>query len=123
MRHSIVREATKAHQKPFAEIGNLLDPKVSKGTVWNVLANAGYHRQVAKRVPWLTGHHRSAGQHWVKLYNKYGRSSGRMNPTFTLVIIEAGSSSHAKQMKNYMTTALYLHLSSCLLGLWSVGVS
>lgn len=73
MKRFIVREATKARRKPFAEIGNLMDPKVSEGTVRNVLADAGYHRRVAKKVPWLTSHHRSARRHWVKLYKKYGR--------------------------------------------------
>jgi transposase len=71
MKRRIIREATKARRTPFSEIGNQMVPKVSEGTVQNVLAEAGYHRRVAKKVPYLTKRHKAARRYWVKLYRRY----------------------------------------------------
>jgi transposase len=49
-----VRElATHRHRKPFCEIGNELMPPVCATTVRSALAETGYHRRVAKKVPYL----------------------------------------------------------------------
>jgi hypothetical protein len=71
MKRRIIREATKAHCTPFSEIGNQMVPKMRKGMVRNVLAEAGYHRQVAKKVPYLMKCHKAAQRYWVKLYRWY----------------------------------------------------
>ena len=39
--------------------------------VQNVLAEAGYHRRVVKKVPYLTKRHKAARRYWVKLYRQY----------------------------------------------------
>jgi len=49
----------KEHQKPFAEVGDLVEPKVSDATVKKVLADEGYHRRVARKIPYLTRQHKS----------------------------------------------------------------
>jgi transposase len=52
--HQMIRVAKKSCRKPFQEIGNEVEPKVSETTVRRVLAEQGFHRWVACKVPYLT---------------------------------------------------------------------
>ena len=67
-KRQIVRTATKERRKPFAEIGNQVEPKVSDATVRRVLAEEGYHRRVARKVPYLTKQHKSDRRRWARQY-------------------------------------------------------
>jgi hypothetical protein len=54
-------------RKPFSEIANQTKPKISKGTIRNILAQRGYHRHVAKKVPYLTRAHRRERLAWAQV--------------------------------------------------------
>ena len=58
--HLIVRESLNNQWKPFCEIANATTPRISTITVRNVLARKGYHRRVAKKLPYLTRAHKQA---------------------------------------------------------------
>ena len=58
-KRQIVRTAMKEHWKPFAEIGNLVELKVSDATVRKVLADEGCHQRVARKVTYLMRQHKS----------------------------------------------------------------
>ncbi|PPQ91969.1 hypothetical protein CVT25_004444 [Psilocybe cyanescens] len=60
---------------PFAEIGNQLGLNVSDTTIRHVLSDAGYHRRVARKVPFLTKRHRLARMSWARLYKHYSRKN------------------------------------------------
>lgn len=67
----IIREARKNRRAPFSEIGNQLGLKVNEITIRRVLHHAGYHRRVARKVPFLTKRHRQARMGWARLYRRY----------------------------------------------------
>jgi len=52
-------------QKPFAEIRNQVELKVSDATVRNVLADEGYHWWVTYKVPYLKREHKKDWIHWA----------------------------------------------------------
>jgi hypothetical protein len=56
---------------PFAEVANVSGLGVSASTVHNVMAEAGYHRRVAKKVPYLTKRHKQARMYWAWKYRKW----------------------------------------------------
>ncbi|KAJ3978363.1 hypothetical protein F5890DRAFT_1386928, partial [Lentinula detonsa] len=58
----IVREVQKNQCKPFQEIGNELEPKVSATAVWEFLAGKGYHR----RVPFLKKDQKVKRKDWAE---------------------------------------------------------
>jgi transposase len=67
----IVRTARKNRRAPFSEIRNLVGLKADEITIRRVLNHAGYHRRVARKVPFLTKLHRHARMAWARLYHKY----------------------------------------------------
>lgn len=67
----LIRSAVKSRRMPFSELGNQLPVMVSKSTVRRVLEKEGYHRRVARKVPYLTAHHRSARLSWGKMYRRF----------------------------------------------------
>ena len=67
----IVRNAVKECQLPFQEIANSIDLKISDATVQNVLASEGYHRRVARKVPYLHITHKRDHMWWVQKYKSY----------------------------------------------------
>jgi transposase len=67
----IVRTAHKNRRAPFSEIRNLVGLKADEITIRRVLNHAGYHRRVARKVPFLTKLHRHARMAWARLYHKY----------------------------------------------------
>lgn len=88
----IVREARKNRRMPFKEIGNHVKPALSETTVRDYLARAGYHRRVARKVPYLSKvqkknrlkwGHNARGTDWSKViwsdesYVYLGDSHGR----------------------------------------------
>jgi hypothetical protein len=48
----IVQIAVESRRKPFRDIGNEITPSVSGETVRRIVAEEGYHRRVAKKVPY-----------------------------------------------------------------------
>jgi hypothetical protein len=48
----IVNYATENRRKPFRDIGNETTPHVSDSTIQRVLADEGYHRHIARKVPY-----------------------------------------------------------------------
>ena len=64
----IVRTAMKSHRKPFREIGNELVPNLAETTVRRVLSDQGFHRRVARKVPYLTKAHKKHRLDWALLY-------------------------------------------------------
>ena len=69
----LIRTARKQRRTPFAEIGNQLGLDVTNTTIRNVLKGAGYHRHVARKVPFLTQRHRKACMSWARLYRPLTR--------------------------------------------------
>jgi len=64
----IVQAARKQCYTPFDEITNDLGLDVSEQIVQNVLRQEGYHRHIARKVPFLTQHHRHLHVSWAWLY-------------------------------------------------------
>ena len=69
--HLIVREALKKRRQPFCKIANAVTADVSTSTVRNILAHEGYHRQVAKKVPYLSMTHKKARMAWARKCRVY----------------------------------------------------
>lgn len=67
----IVREALKKRRQPFCEIANAINADVSTSTVRNILAREGYHRRVAKKVPYLSMAHKKARMAWARKCRVY----------------------------------------------------
>ena len=65
-RREIVRNARKNYRMAFGELRNQATADISTTTVWRVLAEEGYHRRVAKKVPYLTKDHKRARLAWAK---------------------------------------------------------
>ena len=71
MERHLVRESLSNRQKPFCEIANATSPRISPSTVRNILARKGYHRRVAKKVPYLTRAHKRVRLAWARLCKAY----------------------------------------------------
>ena len=59
-RRHIIRTAKKERRTPFAEIGNQLGLRVGETTIRRVLNAVGFHRRVARKVPFLSKLHMHA---------------------------------------------------------------
>ncbi|PPR03974.1 hypothetical protein CVT26_001081 [Gymnopilus dilepis] len=69
-KREIVRAVRKNRRAPLTDITNQISADVSVSTVQRVLAAQGYHRRVARKVPWLTKNHRKLRFIWGKVYRK-----------------------------------------------------
>jgi transposase len=67
----MVRIAMKSRRKPFREIGNEVVPNLAETTVRRLLADEGFHRRVARKVPYLTKAHKRHRLGWARLYRRY----------------------------------------------------
>lgn len=65
-REKIVEMAVNNRRKPLEDIGNEMEPCVSRDTVRAVLADEGYHRRVAKKVPYLSKLTKEKRLAWAK---------------------------------------------------------
>jgi len=65
-RREIVRNARKNRRMAFGEIRNQVTANISTSTVRRVLADEGYHRRVARKVPYLTKGHKQARLAWAR---------------------------------------------------------
>ena len=61
----MVQTAVTNCRKPFHEIANAMLPKISESTVRNILAEEGYHRRAARKVPYLTKRHKVDRVQWA----------------------------------------------------------
>ncbi|GLB45817.1 putative DDE superfamily endonuclease [Lyophyllum shimeji] len=68
----LIRTARKERRVPFRELANSLQLQVSASTVRRTFAEAGYHRRVARKRPYLRKDQRKARMYWVKLYRPLG---------------------------------------------------
>ena len=66
----IVRLARQNRRMPFREITNILPTRISESTVRRVLAARGYHRRVARRVPFINRRQRWLRKYWGQLNKK-----------------------------------------------------
>lgn len=64
----VTRTAKKNRRKPFAEIGNTIEPNVSESKIHKVLAEANLHQRVARKVPFLTKVQIQKRMAWAKKY-------------------------------------------------------
>lgn len=64
----LVRSARKSRRAPFRELVNTLQLNISVSTARNVLAEHGYHRRVAKKVPYLSKDQKKKRVYWARLY-------------------------------------------------------
>ncbi|KAJ3523873.1 hypothetical protein NMY22_g11245 [Coprinellus aureogranulatus] len=64
-------------RKPFTEIANELPEDISTSTVRNLLAEEGYHRCVARKVPFLKRYHKLQRLRWARKYKKFTRRDWR----------------------------------------------
>ena len=65
-RREIVRNARKNRRMGLQELRNEATATVSTSTIRRVLAAEGYHRRVARKVPYLTKAHKRARLAWAK---------------------------------------------------------
>ncbi|KAJ8516016.1 hypothetical protein ONZ45_g6641 [Pleurotus djamor] len=72
-KRALVRNALKNRRKPFAELANETTPKVSTATVRNVLKSKGYHRRVARRVPYLSPTQKHKRMAWAMVFESWGK--------------------------------------------------
>jgi len=70
-KRQIVRTARKNRRMPFSELSNQIAVKVSVSTIRRILAARGYHRRVARRVPYLTRDHKRLRFLWGKSYRAW----------------------------------------------------
>jgi transposase len=73
----IIRTARKNRRMPLTELTNEISAKVSVTTIRRILARQGYHRRVARRVPYLTSYHKRLRLLWGKAYQSWGRAHWR----------------------------------------------
>lgn len=69
----IIREVVSNRCKPLQDIANDLSLGVSKHTIRRVLARAGFHRRVARKVPYLTQKHRQVRLAWAKRLKRWNQ--------------------------------------------------
>ncbi|KAF5347778.1 hypothetical protein D9756_010318 [Leucocoprinus leucothites] len=71
MERRVIRESLKNRRKPFADIANDLSLEGGGQSVCRALARAGYHRRVARRVPFLTKRHRRQRLAWARQFRRW----------------------------------------------------
>ena len=113
----VVRNCLKDCRKPFQQVAQDTGMNISEHVVWDVAADAGYHRRVARKVPFLTALQKRKRTAWANEYKdlnaqQWGDINGQMNAIFTSMTKVAGSMSHTVPMKNMMRTVSYQHSSS-----------
>lgn len=67
----MLRKSLRQHRKPFADIGDEQEPKLSESTVQKVLAQHNYYHCVAWRVPFLTRLQKKQQLHWANTYKTF----------------------------------------------------
>lgn len=67
-RRAVILEAQKNRRLALAALGNSVNPNVSSSTIRRVLSDAGYHRRVARRKPYLRRDHIRLRNQWAKKY-------------------------------------------------------
>ncbi|KAL4258885.1 hypothetical protein AB1N83_013858 [Pleurotus pulmonarius] len=73
----LIRNALKSRRAPFSELANHMTPPVSTSTVRNILNEAGYHRRVARKVPYLTTAHRQKRKDWGERFKVWDEKKWR----------------------------------------------
>jgi transposase len=66
LEQQIVRKAQANRRKPFTDVSNEVEPPVSRYTIAKVLDSHGLHRQVARKVPYLTRAQRKVRAAWAR---------------------------------------------------------
>lgn len=68
----IIREVRKNRRLPLYEIAKQVSPRLATRTIRRILAENGYHRRRARRVPYLTLDHRKQRLVWAKALRAWG---------------------------------------------------
>lgn len=76
-KREIIRTARKNRRMPLGQITNQISANVSTTTIRRVLAAQGYHRRVARRVPYLTLYHKRLRLLWGKNYRSWRKAHWR----------------------------------------------
>lgn len=74
-KHVFIRAAVKNWRKPLTELAQEITPNISVSTFRRVLATEGYHRCVARKVPYLTKQQKANCLHWACLYKGFKHSN------------------------------------------------
>lgn len=77
LERALIRRAVQERRKPLRDLANDVPEKLSESTICNVLADNGYHRRVARKVPFLTDDHRHQRRHWAELYRRFRKRDWR----------------------------------------------
>lgn len=62
----IVEYTRENRRKPFRDIGNEIMTPVSASTIRNIVAEKGYHRRVARKVPYISAAAKQKRLNWAK---------------------------------------------------------
>jgi transposase len=65
-RREIIRTARKNRRMALGQVRNQVTADISTSTIRRVLADDGYHRRVARKVPYLTKNHKQARLAWAR---------------------------------------------------------
>lgn len=64
VKRDLIRNARNNRRKPFAQLGREVEPQLGATTVRVHLAEEGYHRRVARKVPYLNKVHKKKRLEW-----------------------------------------------------------
>ncbi|KAJ3509185.1 hypothetical protein NLJ89_g5358 [Agrocybe chaxingu] len=67
----LIREVRKYRRTPLTQITNQLATEVSVSTVRRTLAAEGYHRRVARKVPYLSPFHKCQRLAWARIHRTF----------------------------------------------------
>ena len=68
----VVRNCIKDRRKPFKEVAQDTKMDISEHVVRKVAADTGYHRRVARKVPFLTALQKKKRLTWAKKFEGFG---------------------------------------------------
>ncbi|KIJ91109.1 hypothetical protein K443DRAFT_14676 [Laccaria amethystina LaAM-08-1] len=72
----VVRNCVKDRRKPFQQIAQDTNLNISERIIRNAAADAGYHRRVARKVPFLTALQKRKRVVWAKEFKSFGANGG-----------------------------------------------
>ena len=71
MEHAVIQNAKKERCKPLQDLTNAISDDISETSVRNTLAAHGYHRRVARRVPYINPDQTRKRKDWGKEHESW----------------------------------------------------
>jgi transposase len=71
LKRSIIRSALHNRRKPLNDLAQMAPDKIGTTTVRSILAEQGYHRRVARRVPFITQKQKKQRMQWARKYAQF----------------------------------------------------